>query len=642
MSNSSKHCALLSLLLAVAGCSLVGDEGDRTVVRGGDRDAAAAADGAPIPTSPDLDGGAGTDEFAGLRADPDRSAGGEPGLAGGSTDSPAETAGDSARTCYDGIDNDMDGAFDCGSAACLGLASCCVGSATCCEPAPGPSGDLSSFHDCFGLPIDSCLAGVKPFGDPLPFVVRDRSGASWLQPGGDDRYDSGIIYDDPVDLATHRLRIAARLAQAIGCDGTCREGVAVGVTEQTELDVASHVRPVAALLLSGARGTVSLVIDDVLVREWDFATVGGGDASLPQQWYLTLRPDGRIVVEVPTGELFEASFMRRAPVRVVVYGRSRNPGTDTPLGARVGSVTTEVSLCDMTAAWSDRGAAVISVPRTTGTVDVPDVDAPTVVRRDDGTTWFAIETRAGIAWGRRQSESVPHELAMYDPATSLAIAHEPPYEGCRVGDPELVEDAGTLRMLFTVGGCGDDRIEVATAPAGEGRFGSAIAVLRPSEIGATGIDDPTIAQHVSGMWVMVARAHYAGERSRFVALLARSLEGPWTRVIGGDVETVGADADEIAEPSLTIHHYAWHLHYAARQGTRWSVALVTSDELLYWRAFGTVVEPSAQAYDRLGVSAPDVVANRSSLEMFYVGRDGARGTLARTGRLGATTSWGSM
>jgi len=91
----------------------------------------------------------------------------------------------------------------------------------------------------------------------------------------------------------------------------------------------------------------------------------------------------------------------------------------------------------------------------------------------------------------------------------------------------------------------------------------------------------------------------------------------------------------VSEPSLLLFDHAWHLYVSRRQGARYSIGLLASDELVSWRwvdadAFGG--SAAADEFDRLGARSPAVLANGDSVELLYVGLDGARERLGRASR----------
>jgi hypothetical protein len=89
---------------------------------------------------------------------------------------------------------------------------------------------------------------------------------------------------------------------------------------------------------------------------------------------------------------------------------------------------------------------------------------------------------------------------------------------------------------------------------------------------------------------------------------------------------------EITEPSLMIHNSAYQLYYARRNGTRWSVELLVSDELLLWRPLGDVLGGSDEAYDSLGARSPDVISRPDRIDIVYSGQDGVAFRLGTASR----------
>ncbi|MGB5366253.1 MAG: hypothetical protein WBN14_08300, partial [Polyangiales bacterium] len=132
------------------------------------------------------------------------------------------------------------------------------------------------------------------------------------------------------------------------------------------------------------------------------------------------------------------------------------------------------------------------------------------------------------------------------------------------------------------------------------------------------------------------RATYSGGATELQAFYTSNLDDGWAPVVNGALEQltrVQTPTAEITEPSLMIHNSAYQLYYARRSGTRWSVELLVSDELLLWRPMGDVLGGSDEAYDSLGARSPDVISGPDRVDIVYSGQDGVAfrlGTASRT------------
>jgi hypothetical protein len=57
-------------------------------------------------------------------------------------------------------------------------------------------------------------------------------------------------------------------------------------------------------------------------------------------------------------------------------------------------------------------------------------------------------------------------------------------------------------------------------------------------------------------------------------------------------------------------------------GTRWSIELAVSDELLIWRPMGRVLGPGEQSFDSLGARSPDAISGPDRVQLLYSGQNG--------------------
>jgi hypothetical protein len=175
-------------------------------------------------------------------------------------------------------------------------------------------------------------------------------------------------------------------------------------------------------------------------------------------------------------------------------------------------------------------------------------------------------------------------------------------------------------------------------------------VIAPPD-GADGVDGPSVV--VEGGWTMVARIRSGGttELASWTSVDGRewtrndadpsatdSLHALTERSADSDLDTF--DANEIAAPSLVHAHGAWQLYYAGRNGSRWSIGLLISDDLVHWRPDPTgaaLLAGDGSGIDALGTRDPEAVVLRpGTLSLFYAGTDGAIEQIGLTERAAPT------
>ena len=573
------------------------------------------------------------DPSMGIRAD------GTEFTAGGARAENGDTA-----SCYDGEGaGGLDDALsDCDDPSCGGLASCCVGTGSelCCvdlgAESPLPSA-LAFDETCTGDPATSCLAGepVVSFGMPSPWVRSNR-----LHPGGDASYDSGLVVGGELDLTAMRVSVSTTIGLPTDpCTADCLEGAGIALTAQETFGASTLVQPLAALFASGARREVVLLVGDVVVHRW-------ADVEPDATWTLTARPTGDLDVTYE-GETVTEPFPTSDRARLVLYGRNRNQSAIPGTGASLGSVSTAVSVCDMPTAWRDRSGLLIR-PSGTGAP----IDSTTL--RGASIAWDIASSREILAYrdggdfylAQRGGDEVTFIQLRSGEAV---LQRDKFYEEAAIADPELViTDAG--RVLFYTATATDGRTTIGRAtehPTTEWAFVSDEVPF----VSATGIDlsMPSVVHHptMPNVFVMAVRADLAdGSHAirlyvsvdggvSFESFADRSDLGELTSR-GAGMTRVGFDADEIAAPSLVIHRGAYHLYYAGRSGTRWSIGMLSSDELVFWRdpnAGAPVLTADGNGGDRLSVGDPEANPRGSVMELLYTGNDGARDALFRAWRL---------
>ncbi len=609
------------------GGGLAGFDGGRGGVEGGfpASDAAAAEAGAPPPLGPGP-----------VPADPSGFS------ASGDTEGPPSGNGAVDPSCYDGTDDNGNSFIDCADPACASARSCCVGSGDCCAAeATAPNDDLD-FSSCATGSDYSCLAGygnVTPFGNSGPWV-QDRA----LACGGNASSDGGLLVGAPIDLTSRRLAIDVTFAGADpSCTTSCLESAAVGLTTQAlpAVGTDAHVEPAVALVLSGSRRTVSLVVGDSAVASWPF-TDGDGP------WSLVLRPTGELSIAHGTTVAMTSAYVPTTGAQLVLFGRSRNPSTAAPYGARIAALTTSTSLCDIPSGWSARQALALG-DRSTPSVAVDDAAGPSFGAASDGNTLMAFERGGDVFLAERPDESAPASFTFVAFSSQVGLARDESWDVGGAHDPELVDQAGADPVMFftAVDADGARRIGRAVLDPTDHTYHAQPAdapVVDPAVLpgAASAVDGPTVVAYRADLWVMVVRASDGAKT--WLAILTSDDGGlTWSPYGPTDLPrmfdpTAGTlppalDADEVASPSLVIHDGAWQLYYARRRGARWSIGLLVSDELVSWRHMdqgASVMGAGANAFERLGVTDPDVreVPGQQEIEMLYVGLDGVGRTPA--------------
>ena len=88
------------------------------------------------------------------------------------------------------------------------------------------------------------------------------------------------------------------------------------------------------------------------------------------------------------------------------------------------------------------------------------------------------------------------------------------------------------------------------------------------------------------------------------------------------------DRDEVADPAV-VHSGGLHrLYYAARQGTRWQIAMMVSSDRVRWYDIGPVLGPDDEGYDALAVRGPaPFVGADGRVSLYYLASDGVLGSL---------------
>jgi sucrose-6-phosphate hydrolase SacC (GH32 family) len=216
-----------------------------------------------------------------------------------------------------------------------------------------------------------------------------------------------------------------------------------------------------------------------------------------------------------------------------------------------------------------------------------------------------------------------------------------------VGDPELIELSDGYAIFFTgheSGGrpsIGRVDIDADLEPLVDA---SPIQVATGESVEGHEISQPTVWQHDPATWVMIARAtengiaHLRALRSddggaNWYHHRTSALEMLTSR--DGTPTSSSFDADDIGHPSLVVYNGAWQLFYTGRRGTRSSIGVLLSDDLVNWRFHQPgvpVLAPAASDDEQVGVLAGDVVIESFGVSMVYTADDGYQQRLYSTSR----------
>ena len=507
----------------------------------------------------------------------------------------------------------------CGDAECGAFASCCVNTGACCAPVVDnpPLPATLDFRQCAGESVAACAAdsgsNATAFGDLEPVL-----NARGFVPNGTATAEGGAIIGDPVNLASQRVELEVQFAFPIGCGGTCLEsaGVAFTATEPSEFVDAD-----VGLLLSGSREQVNVMIGNQVADSF-FAAPGS------TQWRLVLSPDGSAEVfrdDVLQGRYaFDAAALTQA--RLVVFGRNLSDPADS---AAIAAIQVDVAYCDNPRGWS--GRQPVSVSDGAGEVPGHGLGAGPSIADLGSSTHVAYEVDGEIF----VAEQVAPGALLLDGPTPALFPTEP-YEAMGLHDPELVSAGSSVFLFYTA------RDENGRGSIGRAESDQSLAVFTKGQAplalpggGSVTYDAPSVVYR-DGFWLMVVRATLPSSATELRVFYANDPGTDWARVVDGTLEQltgVESPTSEVTEPSLVIHNSAYQLYYARRSGTRWSVELLVSDELLIWRSMGDVLGGSSEAFDSLGARSPDVISGPDRLDIVYAGQDGVAfqlGTASRT------------
>jgi len=532
-------------------------------------------------------------------------------------------------------DENGDAVLDCNDSACRRLAlACCIGEVTedCCLPDAAIAVD--SFGSCDGAPdLASCLsalgASATTFGAPTPSVDGSR-----LLMQGDATGDSGVVVELPLDPTVQRVRIQSTIAwpDAASCGTTCIDAAGIALTTQTSFGSESHVSVDLGVLASTSRSDLSLLLGGEIVRSWH---VDAGSHVVA----LVVDPNGGVQVEVDGVPYLDGSlsFVPRAAMRVVLYGRNYNPSSRGEIGAGFETLSIAPATCDIPTAWAGRAQVLPGDGAIWDTgASVRDV---TVATDDAGKALMIFETRGAFFAAVETMDGTHFELRRPDGLEFPALEAPP---GSVIRDPELVFDGGVWRLYYTlVDASGKARIFRATSPTDTLAFVDPEPTLDEAALGPiVHVSSPAVLRGVDG-WTMVVHAERADGWQGLVRLAsATGLEFglPDQDFDGATIATTEPDRfaafarDEISGPDLLERGGAFELYYAGRRGTRWAVGLLVSNDLVAWRALPAgeaMLEASGSGFDAMGVTQPAALVRASGVDLFYTAIGAERSVIGR-------------
>jgi len=530
--------------------------------------------------------------------------------------------------CYDGVDNDDDGAMDCSDTGCVADDVCCVGSANCCSASA--SVDFMIPEACVDATFDECglEARLTPFGAVAP----NFEGGN-LVPQGGTTY-GGVALGPSLDPRAANVMLDATIHVPAARCTDCIDAAGVAFFESIP---AAGERGVVRLgvLANGSRDEVQVIVADRVVAQEPLSA-----SALTIR--VTLLVDGTATIS-GIGDAPFALEDIELPVSLspVVFGRTDNRAGEAAVGVTSARVT--LNPCDVPSAIVRRIDPVLPASSTTWVPSTPlgrvaMINVGTDTRRLRGVFAHAGDLLGG---GINGSGELVGEAGPPDPVMTPPAGFE------SLHDPWLFRNGDRVQLYFAAERPDGTR-QILRASGGPGldlTFGDGVEIGLPAEVRSA--DGPTVwpSQTETGFWHMVARVD-TGIGIGELALLRSADEGFQFEWANGSLESSivrspdGNDAfaihrDEVASPALVEINGTWRLYYSARRGGRWSIGLLVSSRGLAWRDLGPVLEGDGVGFDALGVLHPaPVVMPSGNLRLYYVGTTGSQNVLGLSGPAG--------
>ena len=494
----------------------------------------------------------------------------------------------------------------CDSQACGAFAACCVASGNCCEPLlESPIPESLDLRACAGESVADCFGNAgfaaDAFGEDGPLLS-----SRGLVPNGSPSAEGGVLVGELADLASLRVQLDVLLRAPDDCNGLCLESAGVGfarVSGDGEFDGVA-----VGLLLSGSREVVQLLVGGQVADSFPAAEATTG-------WRITLSPTGEVEVEqdgVSLGRYpFDSESLREA--RLALFGRNLGAPANSAAIEAFESVTER---CDNPRAWTERAPLEVTVQGEPA--PALRFGAEPSISDDPERPAAAFALDAEIFIGEALSDG-RIDLPSFAPGLSATEA----FDAGGVGDPELVTVEGTPFVYYTAwdaNGAGS----IAAAALFDGQAQKELAPMLVPEGDVISYDAPTAAVR-DGLVILIVRATLVSGASELHAFYSADPKAGWARIVDGSLEAltrVEHPNEEIGSPSLVVHNSAYQLYYARRRGTRWSVEIAASDELLFWRPLGEALGGSGEGFDRQGARGLDARSVFGRIEAIYSGQDG--------------------
>ncbi len=544
-----------------------------------------------------------------------------------------------ASACLDGRDQNGVGGLDCADVSCAHAPSCCIGSSdpACCTH-PGLSVTLS--FACGAGPCDD-LARFTAFGNVGPIPARDGT----YVPVSDDGADSGAFLDDAIDPRASVVTLGASIAVPNGSVGI--DAIGIGLFEGP---ASAHVVPVAALVVSASRGEILLLLGDSIAGAAPAPTDG-----IAHDYTLTVGPTGTVTATGGGASLSTQVTLPTGSTHAGFFGRATNPGAGE-LPARIGSFSVGVSACDQPTALERVGAITIIDETNSAMLDT--ASEPSIAT-DGTTTALAFTatsmldpTHPGIFVATRQTDGTFHVQAPGVGAQPLLA----PAPGEQLSGPALGATADGRWILYAarVHADGSRSLVVATSsdasPLSLGSISDLVISGQTGDFSAPAIvpghSDRLVARHVPGgaeltsrtpelvLLVVTPGAGTAAQAGGLCGADSSCADGVRSEqtVYAARATSVAFDADDVSDPAIVFYDHVYRLYYAGRLGSRWSIGMLVTVDLGYWRVANEgrpILAADGEGEDAVSVRAPAPFVEDGQLWLYYVGSDGDRSTLLR-------------
>ncbi|MGE0790867.1 MAG: hypothetical protein AB7S26_34655 [Sandaracinaceae bacterium] len=491
--------------------------------------------------------------------------------------------------------------------------ACCVGNATCCSP----SGEsvVVSLDACADGAYDACTTDTRAlaFGVAPPVI---QGGGLIGGPGGIDF--SGVQLGDGFDPRGVNATVRATIdVPATSCT-SCIDVAGVALLDRIPSG-AERASIRVGLLANAVLGRVQLIVSDEVVETLPLPI--GENA-----YELATRIDGTINVTAgATQRVVDAALGDE--LYGTLLARTDDPGPEGYVVIRSGSLGFES--CDAPGALERSPTPAIDVSAA------PGLSAPSVLTRSTGERYVFFEVDGRILVS--DVDPITHALS------TPRVAAEPSTANEAYGDPWVTEVDGALELYVTSRSTGPaSASSIARATSADTSF----ADLQPVTVlegpyGAFELTQPTVTVDLDGThWLIgVARSDLGfaslarwrsddrGETWSYSPV--ESVEGILRAPHPNDLFAV--DRDEVADPALLFASGLYRLYYAARRGTRWTIAVLVSEDLRAWYPRGEVLGPRESGFDALGARAPAPfeVGSDGPIGLYYLGLDGATSVLRR-------------